>query len=108
MAVAAGREVPGFLQKHGEKTEEMASVSPTLNIIVTYHALAAHQTMQRLGKGKLWVMHGCNTQTCVLSLQNVEVLLESIMDAAEVLERSNEDAKVTHMLSSIALCPQTA
>lgn len=27
--------------------------------------------------------------------QNVEVLLESIMDAAEVLERSNEEGKVS-------------
>ncbi|CAK0752887.1 hypothetical protein CVIRNUC_002179 [Coccomyxa viridis] len=50
MAVAVAREVTGFIQEHGVKTEDLAS--------------------------------------------NVEVLLESIMDAADVLERSNEDAKV--------------
>ena len=98
MPVAPAREVTAFLQKHGEKTEEMASVRPTLTTLVTSHALAAHQTVQGLGKGEPRTQDGYSAETCVLSLQNVEVLLESIMDAAEVLERSNEDAKVTHKL----------
>ena len=74
---------------------------PTLIILVTPHAQAAHQTERRL-----CVEHGCSAHTRVHSLQNVEVLLESIMDAADVLERSHEDAKVRRMLSSSALYPQ--
>lgn len=38
--------------------------------------------------------------------QNVEVLLESIMDAAEVLERSNEEGKVSLFLIRSLLRPR--
>ena len=52
--------------------------------------------------------HGCSAQKRVHFLQNVEVLLESIMDAADVLERSNEDAKVRRTLSLSVFYPQDA
>ena len=60
MTVALARQVTGFIEKHGEKTEEMASVRPTLIIVVTLDALAAHQRLQILEKSKLWVNQGCS------------------------------------------------
>ena len=48
MAVAVAREVTGFIQEHGVKTEDLASVRATLIILVTPHALAAHQMLRML------------------------------------------------------------
>ena len=45
---------------HGEKTEEMASVRPTLIIAVVLDALATHQRSHILQKKKLWVKQGCS------------------------------------------------